>query len=137
MTDTSPLQIATAWFRHVADRDVDAVMALAASDVEVGGARGAGTGTDLLREWVARTRAVLTPRRWFVREDIVVVEYEAAWFNRAGQDMGRRVMITTFRIDEDRIGGIYRHDDLAAALTIAGLDAGHEVEAPAEVANAR
>lgn len=131
MTDTAaPIAVAAAWFRHLAERDVEAVMALAAADVEVGGARGAGTGPELLREWVGRTRAELAPRRWFARDDVAVVEYEATWRNRAGQDMGRRVLVLTFRIDGERIGGIYRHDDLAAALTIAGLDAGDEVDAP-------
>ena len=130
MPDRTPIETATAWFSHLADRDVDAVMALAADDVEVGGARGSGSGADLLREWVARTRAVITPRRWFARDDVVVVEQEAVWYNRAGEDMGRRVMITTFRVEDGRIGGVYRHDDLAAAVTIAGLDAGDEVEPP-------
>jgi hypothetical protein len=130
MSDTGPIAIAAAWFRHLAERDIDAVMALAAADVEVGGARGAGTGPELLREWVSRTRAELTPRQWFAKDDVVVVEYEAAWRNRAGDDMGRRVMVLTFRVENDRIGGIYRHDNLAAAVTIAGLDAGDEVGAP-------
>jgi hypothetical protein len=130
MSDTNPIDIAAAWFRHLADRDIDAVMALAADEVAIGGARGSGTGRELLHEWVDRTRAELTPRRWFVRDGIVVVEYEAVWRNRAGQDMGRRVMINTFRIDEARIGGIYRHDDLAASLTLNGLDAADEVQAP-------
>lgn len=131
MPDTNPIDIAAAWFRHASNRDTDAVMALAADAVEVGGARGSGTGRDLLREWVGRSRAEMAPTQWFARDDIVVVEYEATWRNRAGQDMGRRVMIVTFRVADGRIAGIYRHDDLAASLTINGLDAGDEVDAPA------
>jgi hypothetical protein len=130
MSDTNPIDIAAAWFRHVTDRDIDAVMALAADEVEVGGARGSGTGRELLREWVDRTRAQMTPRQWFARDDVVVVEYEATWRNRAGQDMGRRVMIVTFRVADGRIAGISRHDDLAASLTLNGLDAADEVASP-------
>lgn len=130
MPDTNPIAIAAAWFRHATNRDTDAVMALAADNVEVGGARGSGTGRDLLREWVDRSRAEMTPTQWFSRDEVVVVEYQATWHNRAGQDMGRRVMIVTFRIEDGRIAGIYRHDDLAASLTINGLDAGDEVTAP-------
>lgn len=130
MPDTSPIDIAAAWFRHATNRDTDAVMALAADAVEVGGARGSGTGRDLLREWVDRSRAEMTPTQWFARDDLVVVEYEAVWRNRAGQDMGRRVMIVTFRIEDGRIAGIYRHDDLAASLTINGLEAADAVGAP-------
>lgn len=130
MTDTNPIEIAAAWFRHATSHDTEAVMALAADAIEVGGARGAGTGRELLREWVDRSRAEMTPTQWFAREDVVVVEYEAVWRNRAGQDMGRRVMIVTFRVEDGRIAGIYRHDDLAASLTINGLDAGDAAEAP-------
>lgn len=130
MPDTNPIDIAAAWFRHATNRDTDAVMALAADAVEVGGARGSGTGRELLREWIDRSRAEMTPTRWFARGDLVVVEYEAVWRNRAGRDMGRRVMIVTFRVEDGRIAGIYRHDDLAASLTINGLDAGDAIEAP-------
>ena len=130
MPDTNPIDIAAAWFRHATNRDTDAVMALAADEVEVGGARGSGTGRDLLREWVDRSRAEMTPTRWFARDDVVVVEYEAVWRNRTGRDMGHRVMIVTFRVADGHIAGIYRHDDLAASLTINGLDAGDTVEAP-------
>jgi hypothetical protein len=134
MPDTDPLAIAAAWFRHVADRDIDAVMTLAADEVEVGGARGAGTGRDLLHEWVDRTRAEITPTQWFAKDDVAVVEYEAVWRNRAGLDMGRRVMVLTFRVEDGRIAGIYRHDDLAASLTLNGLDATDEAEAPGNAA---
>jgi hypothetical protein len=72
----------------------------------------------------------MTPRQWFARDDVVVVEYEATWRNRAGQDMGRRVMIVTFRVADGRIAGISRHDDLAASLTLNGLDAADEVASP-------
>lgn len=130
MPDTNPIDIAAAWFRHVGNRDIDAVMALAADEVTVGGARGSGTGRDLLHEWVDRTRAEMTPTQWFARDDVVVVEYEAVWRNRAGQDMGRRVMIVTFHVEDGRIAGISRHDDLAASLTINGLDAADAVAAP-------
>jgi hypothetical protein len=130
MPDSNPIAIAAAWFQHVTDRDIDAVMALAAPEVEVGGARGAGTGRELLHEWVDRSRAAMAPRRWFARDDVVVVEYEATWRNRAGRDMGRRVMVVTFRVAAGRIAGIYRHDDLAASLTLNGLDAADAVGAP-------
>ncbi|HEV2127679.1 MAG TPA: nuclear transport factor 2 family protein [Thermomicrobiales bacterium] len=130
MTDRPPIEIADTWFRHLAERDVDAVMSLAADDIEVGGARGSGSDMELLREWVTRMKAVVIPRRWFTKDDVVVVEQEAVWYSRAGEDMGRRVMITTFRIENGHIGGIYRHDDLAAAVTIGGLDASHELDPP-------
>jgi hypothetical protein len=59
MSDTNPIDIAAAWFRHVTDRDIDAVMALAADEVEVGGASGSGSRRELLRDWVEPSGAQL------------------------------------------------------------------------------
>lgn len=131
MTSSKPIDIVTAFHAHLADRDADAVVALADDTVEVGGPRGTGSGVELLREWVARANVTMTPTRWFAKDDVVIVEQDAVWLERDSDvEMGRQVVTTTFRIAGDKIAGIYRHDDLAASLTIAGLDADDEVDAP-------
>lgn len=131
MTSSNPIDIVTAFHAHLANGDADAVVALADDTVEVGGPRGAGSGVELLREWVQRSNVTMTPTRWFAREDLVIVEQDAVWLERDSDvEMGRQVVTTTFRIEGGKIAGIYRHDDLAASLTIAGLDAGDEVNIP-------
>ena len=96
----------------------------------MGGPRGTGTGPDLLREWVGRANVAMTPKRWFAKDDIVIVEQDAVWRDKAGEEMGRQDVTTTFRIRDGKIAGIYRHDNLAASLTLAGLDAADEIDAP-------
>lgn len=131
MTSSKPIDIVTAFHAHLADRDVDAVVALADEAVEVGGPRGTGSGADLLREWVARANVSMTPTRRFAKDDVVIVEQDAVWLDKdSGEEAGRQVVTTTFRIKDDKIVGIYRHDDLAASLTLAGLDAADEIGAP-------
>lgn len=130
MTPRTPLAIVSEFHTHLANHDADAVVALAHDDVEVGGPRGTGTGPDLLREWVGRANVVMTPKRWFAKGDVVVVEQDAVWFDKQGDEMGRQDVTTTFRLRDGKIAGIYRHDNLAASLTIAGLDAGDEIDAP-------
>jgi limonene-1,2-epoxide hydrolase len=131
MTDRRPTDTVAAFHQHLAERDVDAVIALAYDDIEVGGPRGTGTGTDLLREWVGRANVTMTPTRWFAKGDVVIVEQDAVWRDKAGDEMGRQTVTTTFRIRDGKIAGIYRHDELAASLTVAGLDADDEIVAPA------
>lgn len=131
MTSSKPIDVVTAFHAHLADRDADAVIALADDAVEVGGPRGTGSGADLLREWVTRSNATMTPKRWFAKDDVVIVEQDAVWLDKdSGEETGRQVVTTTFRIADGKIAGIYRHDDLAASLTLAGLDAADEVDAP-------
>lgn len=132
MTDQRPIDIVVAFHKHLADRDADAVVALAHDDIEVGGPRGTGTGPDLLREWVGRANVTMTPTRWFAKDDVVIVEQDAVWRDKAGEEMGRQDVTTTFRIRDGKIAGIYRHDNLAASITLAGLDASDEIAAPGD-----
>lgn len=132
MATANPIDIVMAFHTHLANQDADAVMALANDDVEVGGPRGTDTGAYLLREWVGRANVTMTPTRWFAEDTIVIVEQDAVWKDRDSDDVvGRQMLATTFRIDAGKITGIYRHDNLAASLTLAGLDAADEVDAPA------
>ncbi len=131
MTSSNPIDIVKAFHAHLANGDTDAVVALADDAVEVGGPRGTGSGVDLLREWVGRANVTMTPKRWFAKDELVIVEQDAIWLDRNnGEEIGRQEVITTFRIENNKLAGIYRHDDLAASLTLAGLDAGDEVDAP-------
>jgi limonene-1,2-epoxide hydrolase len=130
MTATSPVDVVANFHRHLADSDADAVIALAHQDVEVGGPRGTGIGSNLLREWVGRANVTMTPVRWFAKDDVVIVEQDAVWRDSQGEERGRQDVTTTFRIRDGRIAGIYRHDNLAASLTVAGLDASDEIDAP-------
>lgn len=134
MPDPRPVDIVVAFHRYLAAHDPDAVVALAHDDVEVGGPRGTGSAPGLLREWVGRANVTMTPTRWFARDDVVVVEQEAVWHDSAGEETGRQAVTTTFRVRDGKIAGIYRHDDLAAAVTIAGLYAGDEIDPPEEPA---
>lgn len=131
MSSSKSLEIVQAFHDHLANRDADAVVALAADNVEVGGPRGTATGADLLREWVARANVTMTPKRWFAKDDLVIVEQHAVWLDKdSGGEISRQNVTTTFRIEGGKIAGIYRHDDLAASLTLAGLDAADETDPP-------
>jgi ketosteroid isomerase-like protein len=97
-------------------------------DVEVGGPRGSGHGTRLLREWVDRANISLEPRRFFHRAETVVVEEEAEWRSaKTGEATGSQTAGSVFVVRDGRVARVMRYDDLAGALRAANIDGTHEV----------
>ena len=79
-TTTAPeIRTVRAWHDALNSGDADYLVELSHLEVEVGGPRGTGHGTQLLREWVSRANICLEPRRVFHRADTVVVEQRAEW----------------------------------------------------------
>jgi ketosteroid isomerase-like protein len=107
-----------AWHAAVNAGDVDRVVALCALDVEVGGPRGVGRGTQVLREWVGRAGIRLVVRRVFAGDGVVVVEQAAAW----GAAGASQVVASLFGVREGKIVRVVRFEDLPAALAAGGLD---------------
>lgn len=97
--------------------DAGRLAGLATEDIEVGGPRGTGRGIDLLRGWVDRAGIHLTPVRTFRHGDTVVIAQRARW----GADGRPYEIATLFRIRDERIAAAIRYDDLASALSAAGL----------------
>jgi len=98
-------------------------MSLIHPDVEVGGPRGMGRGTHVFREWFNRAGVQLVPIRYFHRGNVVVAVEEGVWFSlHDGRAAGSQVVASLFAVDDGLITRIKRFDDLATALTEAGLD---------------
>ena len=124
---TPELRTVQAWHEALNSGDADRVTALSRPNVEVGGPRGAGHGTGLLREWVGRANIRLEPRRVFQEADTVVVEQKADWLSAdAGQTTGSQTVASVFVVQENKIAKVLRYDDLASALRAANLDESHE-----------
>jgi ketosteroid isomerase-like protein len=116
MTD-SALGVVLAWHTALNEGDVERLVALSAEDVEVGGPRGSGRGSDLLREWFGRVGVRIEPLRTFVREQTVVVEQDATWPHGEPQRVA-----SAFEVRGGRVARVIRHANLPAALQAAGLD---------------
>ena len=118
-----------AWHEALNSENVDRLVALCVEEVEVGGPKGSGHGSQLLREWVGRARIRLDPQRVFHSEGVVVVQQSAQWASAETGEMfaERTEAASVFRVHEGRIAAILRYPDLAAALPAAGLDESSEV----------
>ncbi|WP_173068080.1 nuclear transport factor 2 family protein [Phytohabitans houttuyneae] len=115
---TIPEPIA-AFHEAVNAADGAAAAALAVSDVEVGGPRGAARGVDLLRGWVERSGIRLTPlAAHHGAGGAVVVTQHATW---PGDETVHEIA-TLFRLSpEQRLTAVIRYDTPAQALAAAGV----------------
>jgi ketosteroid isomerase-like protein len=126
-TTAPEIRIVRAWHKALHSGDVDLLVELSHSDVEVGGPRGVGHGTQLLREWVGRANIRLEPRRVFHRADTVVVEQWAEWRSAdTGQVTGSQSVSSVFVVRDDRIARVMRYSILADALDATNLDESYE-----------
>ncbi len=126
----SEVRIVKTWHESLNEADVDRLVGLSHPNIELGGPRGTGRGSQLLREWVARANIRLTPGRIFHQADTVVVEQEAEWSSpQTGQVTGSQTLASVFVLHDGRIASLLRYDDLAEALRTANLNGSHEARA--------
>ena len=132
MSDPAVLAVARSWHEAMNAGDVERLVSLTHDDVEVAGPRGVGRGTELLRAWIDRQAGEvglhLAARRFFVRDDTVVVDQLAEWREATtGQAAQGREVGSVLVVRDGRVAAFSRHPDLGAALHAAGLDPADEV----------
>lgn len=123
------LDIIYAWHTALNTGDVDRLVALVTSDVEVGGARGLSRGAQIVRDWFGRANVHLHPLRAYQRGNQVVVEERSEWHAPTGEITGTQTVATHFVLTDNLISRIMRYDDLATALNAASLSEADEVSA--------
>jgi len=123
------IRVVTWWHEVLNGGEIDRLLELSHPDVEVGGPRGTGRGSALLRDWVNRAGIHLTPKRFFYSDGTVVVEQEAVWpSDDHAVTASPQTVASVFRVREDHVAGVVRYEDLASALDAAGIDAAKEIE---------
>jgi ketosteroid isomerase-like protein len=124
---TEALAIVLAWHEALNAGEVERLLALSSDDVEVGGPRGAGRGSQLLRDWVARANIQLEPGQAFQRGETVVVEERARWRSAESGELSEpQTVASVFLVRDERVASVVRHPDLSAALQAGGLEASDE-----------
>jgi len=121
VTSSPQVELVLAWHAALNASDLDRLLALSATDVEVGGPRGSGRGSDLLRDWAVRAGVRMEPGRVVDGDGVVVVEQSALWKSADGALTEPQTIATLFRVLDGRVSSVIRYDDLASALQAAGL----------------
>ncbi len=128
MTSTHSLALVEAWIAAANSQDLPRLLALSAPDIALVGPRGIAHGHQPLQEWLARAGLTLTTERRFVRADQVVLAQQGVW--RAPQDnqpLGQAAVASFFQVNATQVIHYARYDDLATALTAAGLTHADEI----------
>jgi ketosteroid isomerase-like protein len=115
------LEVVRAWHDAVNRGDADALVALSADDIEVGGPRGSARGHAILRDWLERAGIQLQPRRWFASPAEVVVEQAATWRGPDGAVTDQEIIASSFAIEGGRVVRTIRFESLEEALAATGL----------------
>src|SRR5947209_20608192 len=113
---TSEIATVLAWHDALNAADLETLVGLSSDDIEIGDAHGAAQGHAALREWaIARPRNAEVGRI-FVHEGVVVVEQKIGVAGESGSTVA-----SAFRVVNDHVTSVFRHDDLAAALAATEL----------------
>ena len=123
----SELRVVEDWHEALNGGEVDRLVELSHPEIEVGGPRGTGRGTQLLREWIDRANIRLEPKRVFHHADTVIVQQWAEWRSaNTGQVTDSQIVSSVFVVRDGRVTRLMRYPDLADALSVTGLNESHE-----------
>lgn len=114
-------EVVRAWHDAVNRGDADALVALSADDVEIGGPRGSARGSAVLREWLGRAGIQLEPRRWFASPTELVVEQLATWRGPDGAVTDPEILASSFTVEDGRVTRTVRYATLPDALAATGM----------------
>ncbi len=117
---TSEIATVLAWHDALSTADLDTLTSLSSDDIEIGDAHGAAQGHAALRDWAQRTDATIEVGDIYYRGGVVVVGERITPNAGAGPD---RSAASAFRVVDDQVTAVFRHDDLQAALTATDMTA--------------
>lgn len=115
---TSEIATVLAWHDALNAADIETLVALSTDDIDIGDAHGAVQGHDALRGWASSLTTTAELGRMYVHHGVVVVEQKIT----SGEDPGiARTGAAAFRVVQDHVASVFRHEDLASALAATEL----------------
>jgi SnoaL-like domain len=114
------LKIVLAWHEALNTGDVDRLVTLSSSNIELVGPRGSAYGREELRTWMTRAGLSLKPLDAYAKQNTVVVYQKGEW-QQDGKVASHANVASVFKIVDDQITYIARFDTLADALAHAKL----------------
>jgi hypothetical protein len=110
---TSEIATVLAWHDALSQEDLGTLAGLSSDDIEIGDAHGAAQGHAALRDWALATDATVEVGEIYYRDGVVVVQERIA--ARSDPD-SVRTAASVFRVVNDHVTAVFRHDDLVTAL---------------------
>lgn len=122
---TSEIATVLAWHDALNSADIDTLVSLSSDDIEIGDAHGALQGHDALRRWVSSLTARAELGRMYTHDGIVVVEQQISDRNKP---FNASTTASAFRVVRDHVTSVFRHADLASALSATELTENDRVD---------
>jgi hypothetical protein len=122
---TSEIATVLAWHDALNASDLDTLVALSSDDIDIGDAHGAVQGHHALCRWATSLNTTAELGRMFVHDGVVVVEQKIT--SRDDPD-AVTTAASAFRVVRDHVTAVFRHEDLASALSATELTAADLVE---------
>lgn len=111
---TSEIATVLAWHDALSSSDLGTLVSLSSDDIEIGDAHGAAQGHAALREWAKGNDATFEVGDIYYRDGVVVVGEQITSREDPAQV---RTAAAAFRVVDDHVTAVFRHDDLASALS--------------------
>lgn len=128
MATEQTVALVQAWVAAANNQDREGLLVLSAPQIALVGPHGIGYGHQLLCDWLERAGLTLTTQRIFVRNHHVVLAQHGVWRNLTDNTvLGEADVATFFQVDQALVSHFARYNDLATALTAAGLTEVDEV----------
>lgn len=118
------VETANVWTDRVNAKDVEGVLEVSDSNIELIGPRGSAAGHETLAQWVEKTGIHLTTVSRYVKGDKVVYEQRGVWENQDGEV----TVYTLMEIREGKVTRLARFDALDDAFGTSGLSEEDKME---------
>lgn len=110
------------WHRALNTKDKEDLAGLVKEDVKMVGPKGDVKGVNIMLEWVDRADITLTPQRYFLSDDTIIVEEIAVWHeSNTGKIIDTAKVASVFVLKNEVITSIQRFDNLTTAFELTGL----------------
>ncbi|WP_291914797.1 nuclear transport factor 2 family protein [Chitinophaga sp. CB10] len=111
------------WHNALNAKDKNHLAGLVKEDVKMVGPKGDVKGKNIMLDWVDRANITLTPKRYFLLDNTVIVEETAVWHEaETGKESNTAIVAPVFVLENGLITSIHRHDSLHKAFESTGLN---------------
>lgn len=118
------IRAADLWTEKVNAKDIQGVLKVSDSNIEMVGPRGTTAGHDTLAQWVEGSGLQLITKTRYAKGGTVVYEQQGVWEDQNGQV----TVYTVMEVENGKVTRVSRYDTLDEAFGTSGLSEEDRVE---------
>lgn len=116
------IETAEQWVDRSNHKDLEALIGLTATQIEIAGPRGAGLmNNEDLKEWLERANLQLATINRYAKDEWIVLEQHGTWLYEDGHIKGEAIVFTVLRVKDRKVHSLARYDGKVQAFQASGL----------------